>query len=134
MDIGAIRTALAVTLQDACGVQFYDRATQNPDPPCGMITVAPFGADVTYSNGSNLRFLVLLLAPAVDLGSGQSTLDAWISSTGSKSVERALNASHELGGVVESVLWSGIDAYDTMSLSDGGTTYLAVRCLVDVLA
>lgn len=133
MDLIAIRAGLKIALEPL-GLQVYSRAVLNPDPPAAIIYPQPFGPDDTYDGTTQLRLVVLLLAPGGDFEGGQDMLDGWVSTTGVNSIKQQLDADLTLGASVSSAMWAGITEYGHMNLTDGGTVYLAARALVDVLA
>jgi hypothetical protein len=120
-DYGAIRAGLATVIGSATGLNAYATAPGAISPPCVVILPGrpavvygqTLGTDVTvYGEGEvTVNLMAVIIMSAANESSGQDLLDSYISSSGSHSVNAAVNANPTLGGTVEYAVLIAVQQY-----------------------
>lgn len=112
-DYDGIRNGLATLLKSKTGLRSYPDAPGSISPPC--VVVLPGKPAITYGetlDGEvNLSLLAIVLLSAANETSGQQHLDAYLASTGTKSVNAAVNSDPTLGGTCEFCVTVGVQQY-----------------------
>jgi hypothetical protein len=131
--IAAIRTALAARLQAAdSGLRVYERLAEGMVPPClALLYEGPVdGPYATFGGDAYDEYVALVVVQANDLYKAQEALDDYMSKSGSKSIQAALDAGPTLGGAVDFALFAGWEAPGKLELDD--VEYHAARCRIQV--
>jgi hypothetical protein len=132
--LGAIRTAMATTLQNAiAGLNGYPTVPESVNVPAAM--VAPRETDFTQAFGRGVdehTVDVIVLVGRTDDQVAQSTLDDYVNGFGSKSVRQAIWNAKSLGlGDTEATV-TGMSDYGA-TFEVGGIDYVGARLAVKVL-
>ena len=130
-----VRAALAGVLAGIPGVTGAD--TFKDITPPAAIVMPEQGQFMTYgvasdSSGGQVNWLlrVILLASVGDTITGQNTIDAMISTTGTQSVYAAIMANQTLGGVVS--FCEPVEAIGYGLMQVDGIDYLACSVTVQI--
>ncbi len=101
--------------------------TDNPDVPAAIVLPdAPFDWHDVFEDGLNrLRFRVIILVAYGDVEKAQEQLDGYLAESGSKSISAAIEVKDSQFEV------KTFQAYDVMSLQDGGTRFLSAEFIVE---
>jgi hypothetical protein len=120
-DLGAIRAGLAALLTAQTGVRAHADAPGSISPPCAVILPGrpailygqTMGTDITvYGEGEvTVNLLVIVLLSAANDVAGQDRLDKYVSSSGSQSVNAAVNKDPTLGHTVEFAVVQAVQQY-----------------------
>jgi hypothetical protein len=124
-DLAEARAALKATMRKLpINVQ---NLVDHPDVPAVIVLPdAPFDWHDVFEDGLNrLRFRVLILVAYGDIDLAQDELDSYLTESGTKSIPAAIEAA---GSQFEIKLFQ---AYDVISLTDGGTRYLTCELIVE---
>jgi hypothetical protein len=99
--ISAIRNGLATRLGTIAGLRTSAFMPDNPNPPIAIVMPSTVSYDDTFHRGMQTYvFNVLVIVGRVDERTAQSSLDGYVSSTGSSSIKLAIEGDKTLGGVV----------------------------------
>lgn len=103
-DIGAIRAALAASLQPAFDGQTFPYQQFNPTPPCAQVSRGPVTYDEAFGAGVNqMTFIVTAFVALTSDQGAQTLLDDYLAPTGAKSIKAALEADETLGGQIQTL-------------------------------
>lgn len=104
--IPQIREAIADQLSGITGVRWYSRYEGQIIAPAGVVRrqLTTYGVD--FNGSDDHVFAVSLYMPLGDQSSAQDLLDELLSTSGTRSVKAALEASPTMGGVVQ---WSNVE-------------------------
>lgn len=133
--VGPIRDAIQARLATIDGLKPYDVATGVERLPACIVfpTPTPGGQQRTACDSEEWTFLIEIhVSLAQKLPRAQDQLDAYISTTGTKSVRVAIDGDKTLGGVASTVKVGGFESYGFATLNE--TTTLAATIAVTVLA
>jgi len=136
-DIKAIRVALAGTVQAALPeLNCYPRLVGLVDPPAFIVVGPEVTYDITFGGGDQIDGLVCrLLAPAGDDQDGDDLLDQYLSSTGARSVKRAIEGTpgvaQTLGGLISDLHVASAGNYDTYPY--GENQYPGAELVVQII-
>jgi hypothetical protein len=132
--LSSIRTALATRLQtaDATDLRVYERIAEGMQMPCvALLYAGPVdGPYATFGGNAYDEFTALLVTQANDLAKAQEYLDDYMSKSGSKSLQAAIEADQTLGGVVDFALFNGWEEPGQVEFGD--VQYHAARCRINV--
>ena len=133
MTITAIKTALAANIGTISGLRTSPEVPDNPNPPQAVIQLQSVNYDGAFQQGlTTYNFLVSVIVGRVDERNAQQNLDAYASSSGSKSIKLAVQSDKSLGGTAFDVRVTDMTNIGTVLLSDA--TYLAADFVVTVYA
>ncbi len=120
-DYGSIRAGLATVIGNATGLNTYPVAPGAISPPCAVIVPGrpaimygqTMGTDISvYGAGEvTVNLMAIIIMSAANESSGQDVLDSYISSSGTHSVNAAVNANPTLGGTVEFAVLLAVQQY-----------------------
>ena len=127
--ISLLRTGLANNAATITGLRTAATIPDNPNPPLAVVVPSSLTFNEAFHAGMNTyTFNVLLLVGKVSERSGQNTLDAYCSSTGSTSMKLALESDKTLGGNAYDVRVTEIRNYGDIAVGD--VNYLSAEFIV----
>jgi hypothetical protein len=127
--VSSIRTGLATRLGTIAGLRTSAFMPDNPNPPIAVVMPSSVSYDDTFKRGMQTYvFNVLVIVGRVDERTAQSNLDAYVSSTGTSSIKRAIEGDKTLGGVVFDTRVSEMRNYGQLPV--GEVTYLTAEFTV----
>ena len=133
MSITAIKTGLATNLATISGLRTSAEVPDNPNPPQAVIQLQSVNYDGAFKQGlTTYNFLVSVIVGRVDERNAQKNLDAYASSSGSKSIKLAVQSDKSLSGTAFDVRVTDMTNIGAVLLSDA--TYLAADFVVTVYA
>ena len=133
MSITAIKTGLATNLATISGLRTSAEVPDNLNPPQAVIQLQSVNYDGAFKQGlTTYNFLVSVIVGRVDERNAQKNLDAYASSSGSKSIKLAVQSDKSLSGTAFDVRVTDMTNIGTVLLSDA--TYLAADFVVTVYA
>jgi hypothetical protein len=133
LSITAIKTALAANVATISGLRTSAEIPDNPNPPQAVIQLQSVNYDGAFKQGlTTYNFLVSVIVGRVDERNAQKNLDAYASSSGSKSIKLAIQSDKSLNGTAYDVRVTDMTNIGTVLLSDA--TYLAADFAVTVYA
>ena len=133
MSITAIKTGLATNLATISGLRTSAEVPDNPNLPQAVIQLQSVNYDGAFKQGlTTYNFLVSVIVGRVDERNAQKNLDAYASSSGSKSIKLAVQSDKSLSGTAFDVRVTDMTNIGTVLLSDA--TYLAADFVVTVYA
>lgn len=129
-DLNAIATALANRISTATGVKAIPYAPGQVVPPA--VVVIPDRPAILYGQTMdgevNLNLLAIVLVSAANDSSGQAELNNFVSSSGSKSVNAAVQGDPSLAGTVEFSVVIQVSTYGVIEYA--GQQYMGASFLV----
>jgi len=132
-DVKAIRVALATRLS-ATGLTVHATAPGQVNPPTAVII--PNRPAILYVQGlggeTTVNLLAVVLTSAADDASGQDLIDDYVSSSGVRSINAAVQADPTLGGVVESASVLQVSTYGLVDWA--GLQYMGASFAVEIYA
>jgi|TARA_R110000764_G_scaffold99745_1_gene184505 hypothetical protein len=133
LSITAIKTGLATNLATISGLRTSAEVPDNPNPPQAVIQLQSVNYDGAFKQGlTTYNFLVSVIVGRVDERNAQKNLDAYASSSGSKSIKLAVQSDKSLSGTAFDVRVTDMTNIGAVLLSDA--TYLAADFVVTVYA
>ena len=127
--VSSIRNGLATRLGTITGLRTSAFMPDNPNPPIAVVMPSSVSYDDTFKRGMQTYvFNVLVIVGRVDERTAQSNLDAYVSSTGTSSIKRAIEGDKTLGGVVFDTRVSEMRNYGQLPV--GEVTYLTAEFTV----
>jgi len=132
-DINAIAQALATRIATT-GVRAFPNAPGQVVPPA--VVVIPDRPAIIYSQTfdgeATVNLLAIVLLSAANDTSGQTALNDCVSSSGTKSVNGAVQADPTLAGVVESTAVLQVGTYGMIEYA--GQQYIGASFLIQIYA
>ena len=127
--LSTLRTGLATRLGTISGLRTSAFMPDNPNPPIAVVMPSSVSYDDTFKRGMQTYvFNVLVIVGRVDERTAQSNLDAYVSSTGTSSIKRAIEGDKTLSGVVFDTRVSEMRNYGQLPV--GEVTYLTAEFTV----
>ena len=127
--ISELRTGLANNLATISGLRTTPTIPDNPSPPIAVILPQGVEYDNTFGRGMNTyTFAVTVIVGRVSERSGQNSLDAYVSSTGSSSIKLAIESDKTLNGKAFDLRVT--DSRNYGELTVGEVTYLSAEFTV----
>ncbi len=128
-----IRSTLASYITTNTGLRATANRQAQLAPPMAIIlpvtgTFATYS--VTFDQETNYSLRAVVAVSRADSSDGQDLMDAYVSTTGAKSVYAALQKDPTLGGVVSYAVLREATGYGT--ISHGGIDYLGCSLIIDV--
>jgi len=112
-DFDAMRNGLAALIGAATGIRAHADASGAISPPCAV--VLPGRPAITYGKTMDdevdVNLLAIVLLSAANESSGQVNLDAYVSSSGAKSINAAVATDPSLGGTCEYAVVVAVQQY-----------------------
>jgi hypothetical protein len=97
--ISELRAGIKANLATISGLRVSDFQPDNINPPVAIVFPIGVNYDDTFARGmQTYTFSVQVIVGRVSERSGQNSIDAYISSTGSKSIKLAIESNKTLGG------------------------------------
>lgn len=132
MSIRLIRNAIAANLTSIAGLRTSADIPENPSPPIAVVSLETVEYDGAFAGGlTEYNFLITVLASRASERSAQTRLDGF-TSTGAKSIKKAIESDKTLGGEAFDVRVTRMTNIGTVSL--GEINYLAADFAVTVFA
>lgn len=129
-DLNAIASGLANRITAATGIKSTPYAPGQVVPPA--LVVIPDRPAILYGQTMdgevNVNLLAIVLLSAANDTSGQVDLNAYVSSSGSKSVNAAVQADPSLGGAAEFAVVLQVSTYGVIEYA--GQQYMGASFLV----
>lgn len=127
--VSQLRIGLKNNLATIPGLRSFDYQPDNPQPPMALVFPENIGFDNAFQRGMNTyTFSVVFIGHRVSERSGQNTLDAFVSSTGTNSIKRAIESDKTLGGNAFDVRVTDVRNYGDITIGDGN--YLSAEFVV----
>lgn len=124
-----IRTNLATRLGTITGLRTAATMPDLPNPPIAVVTPVSVTYDNAFQRGMNTySFNVTLIVGRADERTAQNSLDAFVSSTGTKSIKLAIEGDKTLAGAVFDTRVVEMRTYG--ALSYGEIVYIAAEFTV----
>lgn len=129
--LSVVRDALAVQIRTT-GIRAYPKTAGDISPPAAVIIPRRILYAVTQEQTTNdLAFWVALAASSAVERAGQDLIDAFLDTSGPKSLKAAIEADPELGGVVDDTVVEGMDQYGDIEIA--GIQYWGARLMVSCM-
>ena len=129
-DYDGVRGGLADLLGSRLGIRSFGDAPGAISPPVAVIL--PGRPAITYGETMDgeveLNLLAVILLSAANDEYGQKNLDAYLTSSGMKSVNAAVNSDPTLGGTCEFAVTIGVQQYGMIDYS--GQQYIGATFLI----
>lgn len=130
-DYDGIRGGLAALLNTRIGIRSFADAPGAISPPVAVIL--PGRPAISYGETMDgeveLNLLAVVLLSAANDEYGQQNLDAYLASSGPKSVNAAINSDPTLGGTCEYAVTVGVQQYGMIDYS--GQQYIGATFLIE---
>ena len=133
MTLEQIRQGIAANLSTISGLRTSWFVPDNPSPPIAIVVPERVDYDVSFARGSDTYALnVLIIGGRINERTAQSSLDAFLDSTGTSSVKTAIESDKTLGGAAHSLRVTDWSGYGPLAIGDA--QYLTVTFRVTVNA
>lgn len=134
-DVTALRQGLATNLATIPGLRVKSAIEESVAPPTAV--VYPAANPVEYHqasiNGHALfNFEIMVIVGRADAKASQNALDAYISTTGSKSILAAVELDKTLGGIAFDTVARRVSTYGSTEINN--IEYMAATFEVEVIA
>lgn len=134
-EIGQLRQGLATNLATISGLRVNSTIKDSIAPPTAV--VYPSSNPVEYHqasiNGHALfNFEVMIIVGRADADASQKALDAYISTTGTKSILTAIELDKTLGGIAFDTVARRVSSYGSTEINN--IEYMAATIEVEVIA
>jgi hypothetical protein len=97
--ISELRAGIKTNLATISGLRVSDFQPDNINPPVAIVFPIALNYDETFNRGmQTYTFSVQVIVGRVSERSGQNSIDAYISSTGTKSIKLAIESDKTLAG------------------------------------
>jgi hypothetical protein len=130
-NVKAIRVALATRLSTT-GLNVHAIAPGQVIPPCAVIIpnrpAVNYG--ITMDGETQVNLLAVVLVSAANDASGQDVIDDYVSTSGTKSINAAVQADPTLGGAVEFTVVLQVMTYGLTEYA--GQQYMGCSFLIQV--
>lgn len=127
--VSELRDGLKANLATISGLRTTDTVPDNPSPPISVIVPQSVKYDDTFQRGMNTyTFSVLVIVQRSSERTGQNSLDAFVSGTGSKSIKRAVESDKTLGGKAFDVRVTDLRNYGDVTI--GEINYFSAEFIV----
>lgn len=127
--VSELRDGLKANLATITGLRTTDTVPDNPSPPISVIVPQSVKYDDTFQRGMNTyTFSVLVIVQRSSERTGQNSLDAFVSGTGSKSIKRAVESDKTLGGKAFDVRVTDLRNYGDITI--GEINYFSAEFIV----
>lgn len=130
-DVDAIANGLATRLATT-GLRAFPNAPGQVVPPAVVVILnrPAITYGVTMDGEVNINLLAIVLLSAANDSSGQIALNATVSSSGTKSINAAVQADPSLGGTCEFALVTQVATYGIVEYA--GQNYIGATFVVQV--
>lgn len=131
--LSAIRSGIKTNLATISGLRSSDFQPDNPSPPIAIVFPDSISYDTAFARGLNTyQFVVSVISHRSSERTAQSQLDAYVSSTGSQSIKRAIESDKTLGGVANDVRVTDLRVYGSTIIGD--VNYAVAEFSITVIA
>jgi hypothetical protein len=131
--VSEIRSGIATNLATISGLRTNSIVPDTVTPPIAIVEPTGITFDQSMARGlDQLNFKVTVIVGRASERSGQNSIDAFCSSSGSSSVKRAIESDRTLGGKANDLRVTGLNSYGSITIGD--TPYLAAEFAVIVYA
>jgi hypothetical protein len=128
-----VRQALAATITAQTGLRATASQQAQLSPPQAVVLPVT-GTFVTYSESMDgacdMSLRALVVVSRLDSSDGMDVMDAYLATTGSKSLYAGVQADRTLGGVVDWAIVREATGYG--AVNHGGLDYLGCSVIVDI--
>lgn len=134
-DVTALRQGLAANLATISGLRVKAAIKESIAPPTAVIypSSTPVEFHQASANGHALfNFEVMVIVGRADAEASQNALDAYISTTGSKSIRAAVELDKTLGGIAFDTIARRVNSYGSTEINN--IEYMAATFEVEVIA
>lgn len=130
--VGTIRDALKTRLATISGLRTHDVWPDTISVPAALIKPRRLGQEVQFSGNQHrdIYEITVIVQAAGGLGRAQDALDAYVSRTGTNSIEAAIEGDTTLGGNAQLTMFQGWETYGGMEIST--VNYLGATATVEV--
>ena len=134
MTLTAIRQGIAANLSTISGLRTSWFVPDNPTPPIAIVVPDRVDYDVSFARGSDTFYInVLLIGGRINERTAQTSLDAFLDSTGSSSVKTAIESDKTLGGAAHSVRVTDWSGYGPLAIGDAQYLTVTIRVMVNAI-
>lgn len=119
MDVPAIRKGLADALTNGgVGSPVHRYIPENVSPPCVVIGLESFDYGEAFGGAESATFSLTVVVSGAMQVEAQKALDAYMASSGAKSIFAAIEDDPTLGGTVDRALVTGGEAPGQVQFGD----------------
>ena len=134
MTLAAIRQGIAANLSTISGLPTSWFVPDNPSPPIAIVVPERVDYDVSFARGSDTFYLnVLIIGGRINERTAQSSLDAFLDSTGTSSVKTAIESDKTLGGAAHSLRVADWSGYGPLAIGDAQYLTVTFRVMVNAI-
>ena len=134
MSLVTLRQGIANNLATISGLRTSWFVPDNPSPPIAIVVPDRVDYDVSMARGSDtFAFQVLIIAGRINERSAQSTLDAYLDSTGSASIKAAIESDKTLAGAAHSLRVTDWSGYGPLAIGDAQYLTVTFRVVVNAI-
>lgn len=134
MSLVQLRQGIASNLATISGLRTSWFVPDNPSPPIAIVVPDRVDYDVSMARGSDtVAFSILVISGRINERSAQSTLDAFLDSTGSASIKAAIESDKTLGGAAHSARVTDWSGYGPLSIGDAQYLSVTFRVIVNAI-
>jgi len=127
--ISELRAGIKTNLATISGLRVSDFQPDNINPPVAIVFPISVNYDDTFQRGmQTYTFSVQVIVGRVSERSGQSSIDAYISSTGSNSIKLAIESNKTLSGKAFDLRVTDMRNYGELTV--GEVNYLSAEFVV----
>lgn len=131
--VGTLRAALRDRLATIASLATYATMPSSPKAPAAAVIPLNQSERDTFSGGHRYRFAIWVYTSPGDLERAQAQIDEYLSDSGPKSIEAAIDGDPSLGGLAVNARVTGWSDYATLVDVAGGQM-LACRVDCEVIA
>ena len=134
MSLVTLRQGIANNLATISGLRTSWFVPDNPSPPIAIVVPERVDYDVSFARGSDTFYLnVLIIGGRINERSAQSTLDAYLDSTGSASIKAAIESDKTLAGAAHSLRVTDWSGYGPLAIGDAQYLTVTFRVVVNAI-
>jgi hypothetical protein len=130
MSLNTVRAALAARFATITGLRCHESMPQQINPPSCFIGAMTRQPAQTLEGSSTSNFDVFVCMSSVELARNIETLDDYADSTGTRSVEAAINGSPSLAGTAYSAVVTRVTS--PVNVEVAGVVFIAAQFEVEV--
>jgi hypothetical protein len=128
-EISELRAGIKTNLATITGLRVSDFQPDNINPPVAIVFPISVNYDETFARGmQTYTFSVQVIVGRVSERTGQNSIDAYISSTGTKSIKLAIESNKTLGGKAFDLRVTDMRNYGELTV--GEVNYLSAEFVV----
>lgn len=130
MTLNAVRAGLSARFQTIMGLRTFDTWPQRLEPPAVFVGAMTRQPAQDFAAHSTASFDVFVCISSVELARNVEVLDDYADSSGTKSVEVAINGDPTLGGAAHSAVVTQVQS--PVNVEVGGVPLLAAQFTIEV--